>query len=216
LLFSDQVPVWLKITPGRQLYSKNEVRKKSEATKLNAIVPMSQRLEGTNNTPAKGEQEFGQHRGQGVSEQDRYRVTLELCQAVEGYFGTEAPVGRIMKSSLILVGTHARLSNIDDNGCFIADENFVWRGKEVVRRAGSSARGLLKAWVELRRSSQAVRGMLKKIDVYQQPSGFSDAIVTSWIVAEGAKHVPVAIHQRDLFAGGLSESVRPKPGLQAK
>lgn len=33
--------------------------------------------------------------------------------------------------------------------CF-EDEHYIWRGKEVSRKAGSSARGLLKSWIELR------------------------------------------------------------------
>ena len=50
--------------------------------------------------------------------------------------------------------------------------------------------------------------MLEKVSVYQQPSGFADAIVSSWICQEVAAETPVSIWQRDLFAGALSEPVK--------
>ena len=60
------------------------------------------------------------------------------------------------------------------------DEAFVCDGKEVFRKAGTSARGLLKAWVNLRKQSAEVREWLKDIEVYQQPAGFMDGIVYAW------------------------------------
>jgi len=100
----------------------------------------------------QGEQAVDQMRGRGVSEQQRYRITLEVCSVVEGYFGPPdvAPVARVRPSSLVLIGAHGCLDNIDDDGNFIRDEAFIWRGKEVLRKAGTSARGLLAAWVKLR------------------------------------------------------------------
>jgi hypothetical protein len=100
------------------------------------------------------------------------------------------------------------LSNIDDEGRFIKDEAFVFKGKEVMRRAGSSARGLLKQWVKLRQESAEVRTMLESIDVYQQPSGFTDSVIMAWVLEAQSERVPQAIHQRDLFAAALSEPAK--------
>ena len=78
-------------------------------------------------------------------------MTLELTHAVEDYFNSpEVPKGRVLPSALVLLGSHGRLDNLSDEGNFIKDEAFIWQGKQVVRRAGSSARGLLSAWVSMR------------------------------------------------------------------
>ena len=82
---------------------------------------------------------------------------------------TREPVGVIYPSSLILAGAHGRLSNIDDDGNFIRDEAFALKGKEVLRKAGSSARGLMRPWVKLRRESEDARKMLEHIEVVTPP-----------------------------------------------
>ena len=206
LLFSDQIPVWIKIVPGRQLYAKGEVRKKSEK-----VAPEATMLQMTGQPMMSQRvvEQPSQHRGQGHAEQERYRITYEACQAVFNYFDEEQePRGAIVRSSIILSGSHARLHNLDDNGCFLADEAFVVKGKPVLRKAGSNSRGLLKAWVELRRTSAEARRMLEDVDVYQQPAGFADSVVTSWITERSSEVHVQAIHQRDLFAGALSEAAK--------
>jgi hypothetical protein len=147
LLFSDQVPFWVKVTAGRQMFAADERRQK---TGKNPKPPeaMSQKLDAQNEAETSSKMQM---RGQGISEQDRYRVTLELTHAVEDYFNSpEVPKGRVLPSAMVLLGSHGRLDNLSDEGTFLKDEAFVWRGKEVVRRAGSSARGLLSSWVQLR------------------------------------------------------------------
>ena len=156
---------------------------------------------------AEDDKKADQTRGQGVSEQDKFRITFEACQGVFNYFDDDkGPVGAIMRSSLILAGSHGRLSNIDDDGLFISDEAFDWKGKQVLRRAGTSAKGLMKGWVLLRKMNPEARKMLESsIDVYQQPSGFVDSIVTKWITERQSEFVVQAVHQKDLFAAALGE-----------
>ncbi len=85
-------------------------------------------------------------RAQGVSEQDRYRVTLELIHAAEDYFNTPAkPKSRVLPSALVFLGSRGGLPDMSDEGTFLKEEAYIWRVKEVARRAGSSARGLLSA-----------------------------------------------------------------------
>lgn len=176
LLFSDQMPFWVMISSGRQLYGPEERRGNKRKADDPTVMHMSQRFEDANEEPGAkrrkladktvpltsqrledgNEERSGktQTRGRGVSEQDRYRITFELCSAVEKWFGPSSvrPVGRVMPSSIVLIGSHGRLSNIDSNGNFIEDECFTWRGKPTVRRAGTSARGLLAGWVKMRTS----------------------------------------------------------------
>ena len=151
-------------------------------------------------------------RAAGVSEQSRYRVTLECTQAVLRYFEEAAegedevqPVGVILPSTLVLTGDHGRLSNLDDSGCLIRDEAFQWNGREALRRAGASARGLLSKFVELRRQNPAAREMMKKVRIMSQPSGFVDPIILSWMNEQLSEEFTVVLAQRDLFAASLSE-----------
>ena len=116
---------------------------------------------------------LGQMRGSGISEADRYRITVELCQNIFNWLDEEKdPIGQVGTSKVVLIGAHARLSNIDDQGFFIEDELFVYQGKETHRKAQTSAKGLMKKMVQLRRDSAQVRKYLEVIEVYQQPSGF--------------------------------------------
>ena len=205
LLFSDQVPFWVKVVSSRQLYGKNELRKAgSKAVASEAC--MSQVLKCDLDEGVINSESAAQTRAQGVSEQDRYRVTFECVQEVHNYFESKTPEGKIGKSLLVLIGGHGRLSNISDEGNFLEDEHFTHKGKEIVRKAGQSARGLLKSWVELRRSSAEVRTMLESIEVMQQPSGFADSVIVQWHLEAQSKRYPQAIHQKDLFAAALCEA----------
>ena len=95
--------------------------------------------------------------------------------------------------------------NIDDEHRIIKDEAFVYNGKEVVRKAGQLVPKTMRAWVELRKNNPEVRKMLEKIEVYQQPSGFVDNIVFTWITEAQAQHTSCSLEQRDLFASPISE-----------
>ena len=97
LMFSDQIPCWLKIAPGRQLFRKDEVpvKKKRKVDPKELLQQMTGQIlisqvvvdEAAPEGEAAPEDEnastaVGQKRGQGVSEQSRYRVTIEACQVV--------------------------------------------------------------------------------------------------------------------------------------
>lgn len=188
LLYSDQVPFWIKIGVSKQLYAESEVKKKSKVK--------------------KPDEHFSQKRAAGQAEQSRFRVTLELTQVVRGYFSEGDPVGEIGKSSLVVSGCHARLSNISDAETWIEDEAFTFQGREVLRKAGQSTRGVMRSWVKLRRESAEVRKWLEVVEVYQQPAAFVDSIVMSWIVSKLAAEHPLSIHQRDMFAAAMSSDVQ--------
>ena len=109
---------------------------------------------------------------------------------------------------MILIGSHGRLDNIDDEGRFIKDEAFEYQGKEVLTRAGTSARGLLKSWVQLRIQDERCRKMLEKIEVMQQPAGFCDGIIAKWRIESTAEFHAQSLHMRDLNSAYLSSSGR--------
>ena len=128
-----------------------------------------------------------QMRGVEAEGADKYRVTLEVQQDVFGWFDIERePIAEHGMPLLILIGAHARLSNIDENGRFIKDEAFEYAGTPVFRKAGTSARGLLRSWVKLRNTNPKAREWLEYIDVMQQPSGFQDSIISTWRIEREA------------------------------
>ena len=69
LLFSDQVPCWLKVAPGRQMYSAYEVQE----GKREKMTPAQMLLQQTGQTlmSQSVRVNVGQKRGQGVSEQEK-------------------------------------------------------------------------------------------------------------------------------------------------
>ena len=215
---SDQVPLWVMLSASRQLYGQNEYRAKIQKNKnpelqMSGQTKMSQKI-GVQDADMDEEDEpkddndgMAQSRGQGITEQDRYRVTFEACQEIYDFFKEgEEPKGKIGKSKLVLPGAHACLSNISDDHRIIEDEAFVYGGKEWVRPAGSPVPKLMRAWVILRRENPEVRKMLEKIEVYQQPAGFVDNVVFSWMSKNQAKTCVGSVEQRDLFASPLSEN----------
>ena len=90
----------------------------------------------------------------------------------------------------------------------IQDEAFVNAGKEVLRKKGTSARGLLKAWVDLMSKSDEVKEWLKEVEIYQQPADFMDSIIYRWRTEAQMMEWPQATHVRDLFASCLTDEAK--------
>ena len=216
--FSDQVPFWVKVKSARQLYASYELSTKgarNDVRRLSQHFKESQHIEGLGNEEdglqprLENNDGMTQLRGQSADNNDKYRITLELQQDLYHYFDIERePVAKHGKPLLILIGVHARLSNIDDNGFFIKDEHFEFLGKPIKRIAGTSARGLLKSWVALRKSSKEAKEMIDYIDIMQQPAGFSDTIIAVWRIESAAAEYPQSLHIRDLNASYLSDHAR--------
>ena len=80
-------------------------------------------------------------------------------------------------------------------------------GKEVVRPEGKLVGNLMQAWRELRdKGSAEERELLSNFEIMQQPAGFCDGIILSWITELRAEEVPQCVHVRDAFGGGWSLS----------
>ena len=98
LFFSDQVPFWVKVVSSRQLYGENELRKAGSK----GVAPqacMSQVLKCDLDEGLINSESAAQTRAQGVSEQDRYRITFECVQEVHNYFD-ESKLLRARSASL--------------------------------------------------------------------------------------------------------------------
>ena len=208
VIHADQVPCWLRVSQLKQLYGSVEVKrrkKKHEEAVPNLSEP------GQQKQICEEEDGMTQIRQNARSEGDRFRVTVELAQVVgKVWKPPEAPTVRHAKPVLVAPGAHGRLSNIDEAGNFIKDEIFEVRGKQKVRKAGTSAGNLMLSWRKLRDGGDPeVRSFFKDIEVMQQPAAFCDGVIISWIAEmrknEGYSRV---ISVRDMFAGGLSQSAK--------
>ena len=110
---------------------------------------------------------------------------MDVSQIIYNWFDeTKDPVAKWGKPYLILIGGHARLSNIDDDHRFIEDEMFVYAGEEIHHEAGAKT-GLMYNFVELRKEARKEKdertlGYFNEfMDVYAQPAGFEDSVISA-------------------------------------
>ena len=217
LLFSDQVPLWVKSGPERSLFARWE--KEPYSTELLRQHLKQQQedslVEGSGPQPllraelpsVEKASKSGQKQKRSLADADasRFRVTYEARQALYGLCSDSgSPLfGKVLPGLLVVHGAHARLSNIDSSGKFISDESFEFQGRLVVRKAGSSAGRLLLGWRKARDSAPET---LRHLSVMSQPSANVDAVIFCWAQAELAALAPAATHQRDCFAAAWSPS----------
>ena len=204
----DQVPMWLSIGALKQLYGVSEVRKKNAHQERRARAGDEVGGQVMVHTAEDG---MTQMRQVAPSEADRFRVTLELSQIVRNVFKLGAPIEVTHGVPVLVVpGAHCMLSNISEAGTFIKDEAFEVKGKQVVRKVGSSAGRLMASWRQLRNhGSQESKSFLREVDVMQQPGAFADGVICNW-TAEMRAHREASqmVVVRDMFAGGLSQSTK--------
>ena len=123
-----------------------------------------------------------------------------------GYFDNGEPYGEVGPGALVVHSkTYARLSNISDEGTWVKDESFKVGGKLIARKKGDSAGKIMRSWRLLRRDKPE---WFKKVQVYQQPSGFVDGVIQSWMIEDLAESVGPAVWQRDCFAAAFTASSR--------
>ncbi len=207
LLFSDQVPFWCKIGAGNQVYCEAEVQAKkvrrdvSFGQSSHSLDILDEELE----MDAKAAAESSLRRGLAHSEQTKFRVTYEATQAVLGYFSKDQPIGVVFRGLLVVSGVHARLSNISAEGKWIEDEEFVYKNKRTVRKAGKAAGRILESFRKIRTLRPE---LFEGITVMSQPSAFVDSVIFHWNQIELSKHVVQSVSQRDLFGGALSPTAK--------
>ena len=82
----------------------------------------------------------------------KYRITVELRQVILNYFKDgKDPVGIPGPTAIVVGGSHCRLSNIDEKGCWIRTDEFWLGSQHQVHVEGTSAQGRLAAWRQIRR-----------------------------------------------------------------
>ncbi len=204
---ADQVPCWLRIGSQMQLYRAGEVRKRKRHEEATANLSE----QGAQVQVTEAEDGMAQSRQNAKGEGDRFRVTLEMSQLVLNVFKPgEKPEVRHGRLVLVVPGAHARLSNISEAGVFVEDEVFMVKGKQRVRKKGTAAGNLMLSWRQLRdQGDEDMKGFFGDIEVMQQPAAFCDGVIVAWIAEMRKKEgYEKMISVRDMFAGGLSQSVR--------
>ena len=119
---SDQIPVWVKIGRGKQIYSAAEVK----ARKTTEDFKKLKHAEAIQDVPKgpvealKGTEDSTLTRTTGDSGAEKYRITYEARQVIFKFFDEDdsvEPEAMIWKGCLVVKGaTHARLSNISLTG----------------------------------------------------------------------------------------------------
>ena len=85
----------------------------------------------------------------------------------------------------MVVGTHARLEWISEEGCWLQDHSFVYGGKEVERKVGEKVGAIMSSWRECRRAHPDLFRD-RKVKVWQSPTAYADSVVYSWMQQEEA------------------------------
>ena len=145
---------------------------------------------------------------QGSTQLEKLRVTFENRCAIFNYLDEEqAPKGVILDSLLLIVGAHARLSNIDDRHRWIKTEVFWEGGVKRVHPAGGPAGNRLWSYVELRKKKPE---LFEGLVVMAAPAGFMTDVTQVWAL-EDLMHqlggLP-SMRMRDMLASALAAVAR--------
>ena len=210
LSHSDQMPFWVKLQPGKQLYLRDEVehRKKLDAAEAQSKIGESQKVQGVLDTDG-----MTQLRGECHGNQDKFRITVDLEQIVLGFCDEPevSPRADFGLTSVIFTGKHFREHNVDENRCYIEDEKYFRDGIEVCHLAGTRVEaGLGNQILDFREDHPEMFKEMKELGFrfYQQPAGFEDSLISCWKIQEQQKVHGINLSLRDLFTGALSKWAR--------
>ena len=124
LVFSDQIPFWIGLGLRKGLYSQTEKMTKAQRRKRlkkeAEVAKATGETENKTGNPQVSQQVIdneGQSQLRGLDAgKEKTRVTVENRMGIRYYFDEEKdPEGVVLPSILLIVGAHARLSNIDDD-----------------------------------------------------------------------------------------------------
>ena len=154
-----------------------------------------------------------QLRGESHENQDKFRITVDLEQALFGWFGSADTTPQMSwgLTSVIFTGAHFNAQNVDRNNLYVNDEIYTYNGTTTVHKAGEPVQhGLGRALLDFREKHQEMWKEMHDLGMrfYQQPAGFEDTIITKWKIKEQGEHYPCSISLKDMFTGGLSEPAR--------
>ena len=127
VLFTDQVPVWLKVQAGNLIVSEKKLDNVRQHKRLRTAVASAvaaaddARLVAAACDLDETEALSSLTRGPGSTDAARWRITLICRQAVEDYWQPLlAPRGKILPSILLTYGVYCRLENISGDGKWLS------------------------------------------------------------------------------------------------
>ena len=127
ICMSDQMPFYIKLQPGKQLYTKDGVaagNSKKHLPELERQQALGSK-DGGGSTKADEvvshdvaedvNEGMTQTRGESHGNQDKFRITLDLEQCLVGFFDEDAePKGLTGLTSMILIGAHFNEDNVSN------------------------------------------------------------------------------------------------------
>ena len=147
---------------------------------------------------------------QGQGGGDKYRLTLLVSIAREGWFQGGQPPKQHLLPFVLLVpcSQHTRLEDLDSRGRF--NKEVQYRGPDnslIIRKKGQHAKLRLKGWVQFRKDHPD-HPFFKYGTVWGQPRAWQDEIITSWHLERISQLCPPqAIHMCDCLEASWSEPV---------
>ena len=127
VLFTDQVPVWLKVQAGNVLVSEKKLNNMREHKRRRTAVASAAAAADDAALAAAAydldetEAFSSLTRGPGSTDASRWRITLICRQAVEDYWQPMLPPrGKILPSILLTYGVYCRLENISGDGKWLS------------------------------------------------------------------------------------------------
>jgi len=196
---------------------------RKNALRIRTICGVRERGKGPclKSLPGDGEDEGKQEissdgmahlRGESTENNDKYRITVDTEQVFYNVCDSTKEVkagwGVV---SVTMTGAHMDVSNVSTDRRWINTQAFNYNGKEVVFKAGEAVHHMHgKAILNSRDKHPELWDKMRKLnmEVYLQPAGFEDGVITKWKIEKQGKRFAVSIGVRDLFGGGLAESTK--------
>ncbi|CAE7439407.1 unnamed protein product, partial [Symbiodinium sp. CCMP2592] len=204
ILFADQIPLWIKAGAERSLFAEWERKPTSQAALRQDLAALhDKQLSGQADVDSGLVVQHPDSSGEPLA--DRFRLTYEARQVLLNYNSPGTPpTGLCYKGLIIISGPHARLSNISQDGKWLCDETFEWRGNLVSHKKGTSVGRLMEPWRALRAQKPH---LFEHVSVMMQPSSNADSIILSWVAQELSEAFPALLVQRDCLGASFTESV---------
>lgn len=214
IIASDAVPVYLDVATGKILVP---------LTMLDAAC--KRRMAKKRGLEPEELHEDLHITAEGASRGEKDRLTWICTQCLHHYFqkpgksetGEEEPAEKVrgvMMPSILLVqcSTFCRLENIcPTTNTWLEDEEFVWNGKKVMRKAGDPVpKNLMQSWRQARRENpelfQETENGRPEILIWGSLNAYQNEVVCAAFSKLLSKYFPNGcLHQVDMFSGELTE-----------
>ena len=143
IFMNDQIPMWLNIKPGKQVYAEFETRKGTYERNLGSLSGGGSQarqhlIAQDDEEEVLGLEGMTQLRGEAAKDQDKFRVTVEREQRCYGFCNDSvAPQFVPGTTSVTLTGAHFRMSNVKwPEETWLHTETFCVNGVQVVHEEG--------------------------------------------------------------------------------